>query len=89
MLTLKFTPNFKKTYTKLVRKNPESGFDILEKLLLFSINPFNPKPDTHKLKGKYSELWSFTVQYDLRIVFGFENDNTAIFIDIGTHDEVY
>ena len=89
MLTIKFTTNFKKSYTKIIRKKPEAGFDILEKLLLFTINPFNPKLDTHKLKGKYSELWSFTVQYDLRIIFGFESDNSVILVDIGTHDEVY
>jgi mRNA-degrading endonuclease YafQ of YafQ-DinJ toxin-antitoxin module len=89
MITLKFTATFKKAYTKLIRKKPETGFVILEKLLLFSSNPFNPTLETHKLKGNMAPLWAFSIQYDLRIVFGFEDDNTAILVGIGTHDEVY
>lgn len=89
MITLKFTSNFKKTYNKLIRKQPEFGFEVLEKLLLFTINPYNPILDTHKLKGKLSHMWAFTIRYALRIVFYFENDQTALLMDIGTHDEVY
>ncbi len=88
-MDLKFTPHFKKTFNKLVRKNPESAFDILSSLLLFSQDPFNPKLATHKLSGDKSELWSFSVQYDLRIIFGFESGSSVIFVNIGSHDEVY
>lgn len=65
------------------------GFVVLEKLFLFSLNPFDPKLDTHKLKGNLAPLWPFSIQYNLRIVFGFEDDNTALLVDIGTHDQVY
>jgi addiction module RelE/StbE family toxin len=89
MIELKFTSYFKKTFNKLVRKNPACAFDILHALLQFSNNPFDPALKTHKLSGDKKELWSFTVQYDMRIIFGFETDKIAIIINIGTHDEVY
>ncbi|MFN2456792.1 MAG: type II toxin-antitoxin system YafQ family toxin [Chitinophagaceae bacterium] len=89
MIIVKFTSNFKRTYNKLIRKQPELGFEVLEKLLLFSINPYNPTLDTHKLKGKLSQMWPFTIRYDLRILFYFENDQIVTLVDIGTHNEVY
>lgn len=33
--------------------------------------------------------WSFTVEYDLRVIFKFVESNKALFEDIGTHDDVY
>ncbi|MFQ5632984.1 MAG: type II toxin-antitoxin system YafQ family toxin [bacterium] len=44
---------------------------------------------THKLSGKLKGLWSFSIEYDLRIVFYFADESKAIFVDIGTHNEVY
>ena len=46
---------------------------------------------THKLSGKLKGLWSFSIEYDLRVVFFFTNDKPkkAVFVDMGTHDEVY
>ncbi|MFN3851276.1 MAG: type II toxin-antitoxin system YafQ family toxin [Spirosomataceae bacterium] len=43
---------------------------------------------THKLSGKLKAFWSFSILYDLRVIFQFIDENT-VFIDIGTHDEVY
>ena len=34
-------------------------------------------------------MWSFSVEYDLRISFYFAEENKVIFVEIGTHDEIY
>ena len=65
MLSLKFTPEFKKTYKKLVRKNPDCSFDIFNSLLLFATDPFDSRLKSHKLSGDKKDLWSFTLQYDI------------------------
>jgi len=39
--------------------------------------------------GKLQDLWSFSVEHDVRVIFYFTVDNNVIFIDIGKHDEVY
>lgn len=44
---------------------------------------------THRLSGKLKELWSFSVEYDVRVIFFFEGKDKAVFVDIGSHDEVY
>jgi len=57
-------------------------------------NSFEPLLQTHKLKGQLAGSWACTVEYDCRIVFDFvENpksgDEEILWLDIGSHDEVY
>ena len=52
---------------------------------IFFQDPFNPSLKTHKLKGKLKNYWSFSVNYNYRIVFKFLNGNKVGFIAIGTH----
>jgi mRNA-degrading endonuclease YafQ of YafQ-DinJ toxin-antitoxin module len=60
-------------------------------LELFINDPYDSRLKTHKLSGKLNGLWSFSIEYDLRVVLFFTKDKPkkAVFIDIGTHDEVY
>ena len=39
--------------------------------------------------GKPKGLRAISAGYDCRIVFTFLDDNTALLVAIGTHDEVY
>ena len=60
-------------------------------LAVFIDEPFDAQSKTHKLSGKLKQQWSFTVEYDIRVVFYFTKDKPvkAVFTDIGKHDEVY
>lgn len=51
-------------------------------------DPHSSSLKTHKLRGELAGYYSFSVSYNLRILFEFINDREAGFIDIGTH-EVY
>jgi len=84
-----FSSSFKKAYKKRIRFDPEKQLKILEALSLFINDPYHPKLRTHKLTGQLNELWSFSIEYDLRVIFYFINDNEVILEDIGNHDEVY
>ena len=65
--------------------------ELWNSLELFIVNPFDSKLKTLKFSSKLKRLWSFSIGYDLRGVFFFTKDKpkSAVFIDIGTHDEVY
>lgn len=52
-------------------------------------DPFDKTLRTHKLSGKLKEYWSVSIEYDLRVIFYFEDAETAVFVDLGTHKEVY
>ncbi|MCW3089173.1 MAG: hypothetical protein JWP81_242 [Ferruginibacter sp.] len=44
---------------KIIKRNPEKAIIILEKILLFQINPQHALLTTHKLAGSLSELSAF------------------------------
>lgn len=52
-------------------------------------DPFDPRLRTHKLSGKLEGLWSFSVEFDVRVIFYFTEKDEAVFVDVGSHDEVY
>jgi mRNA-degrading endonuclease YafQ of YafQ-DinJ toxin-antitoxin module len=60
-----------------------------ERVQWFTANAHDSRLRTHKLSGELRGLWSFTVEYDVRVVFYFLPRQRAVFVDIGTHDEVY
>lgn len=45
--------------------------NIQETLALLSVDPFQPRLRTHKLKGELKDSYAGSVGYDLRIVFKF------------------
>lgn len=89
-MEVSFSSSFKKSFKKRV-KSTESELDFWLRIDLFITDPFNLKLKTHKLSGKLKDLWSFSLDYDLRVVFYFTKDKPkkAVLLDIGTHDQVY
>ena len=89
MINLIWDQGFKRRYKKRVKNNTELKTKFWESIELFTKEPFNPRLRTHKLTGKLSGLWAFSIDYDCRVIFKFLNDHEVLLIDIGTHDEVY
>jgi len=59
---------------------------IEEKTNIFNKNPFDAQLKTHKLHGKFDGFYSFSVNYEIRIIFEIIEINTAMFYLIGRHD---
>lgn len=89
MIEVIFSDHFKKEYKKRIKSNKSKSKKFFDKLEVFLKDPFHPTLQTHKLTGVLKDLWAFKVDYDLRVVFYFENDEKVIFVNIGTHDQVY
>jgi len=80
-----YAPHYLKSYGRL----PERIKRLQnEKERMFRRNPFEAILRTHKLKGKLAELWSYSVNWQCRVLFRFIDERTVIFYDIGTH-EIY
>jgi len=75
-------------FKKSVKKYRQQRKQIENKIKKFLENPFDKSLKTHKLTGKLSSYWSFSINYHLRILFEFIDSKTVGFIDIGTH-EIY
>jgi mRNA-degrading endonuclease YafQ of YafQ-DinJ toxin-antitoxin module len=88
-MNIAFSSSFTRAYKKRLRNDADKQLKFIECLMLFIKDPHHVKLRTHKLTGSLQELWSFSIDYDLRVVFYFSSPNEVIFEDIGTHDEVY
>ena len=73
---------------KITRKNPQQIRKIKERVRLFQINPNHSSLKLHKLKGQNKELWSFSIEEDLRILLVLV-DGKALLLDIGRHEDIY
>ena len=77
-----YAPGFVRKFKKLSKDLQE---ETSEKIELFKEDPTNKQLKTHKLKGKFSELHSFSVNYSYRIIFKIEDDDYH-FLEFGNHD---
>lgn len=80
--TIYYSSHFLKRYKKLPEFLKAAGS---ERELIFRKDCLNPKLDTHKLKGKLQDLWSFSITHKHRIVFRFLTGDAVLFVDVGDH----
>ncbi len=90
MIELIWDTGFKRAYKRRIAPDPALKDLFWDAMELFVSEPFAPGLRTHKLTGKLSGCWAFSVAHDCRVVFQFVNgQRKALIIDVGTHEEVY
>ncbi len=89
MIKIAYSPAFARTYKKQIKNQTAVQKLFTEKVTLFLQDPYHPQLRTHKLKGILKDFYSFSIDYDLRVIFYFASENEVIFENIGSHDEVY
>ncbi|OGG13377.1 hypothetical protein A2773_06050 [Candidatus Gottesmanbacteria bacterium RIFCSPHIGHO2_01_FULL_39_10] len=87
MKQIVFSTSFRKAYRERIVLHPH-----LVKLFRKKFKIFKSKDQVelyiHALGGRMTGQSAFFLDYDLRLVFK-ETKNSYIFIDIGTHPQVY
>ena len=78
----KFDHNYNKLHKKVQEK-------FKDRRNLFLQDPTNKILNVHKLSGEYEGMWSFNVTGDYRTIFDKNEDGVIIFINIGTHPELF
>jgi addiction module RelE/StbE family toxin len=78
-----YSSKFARQFKKLTKQVKEKA---IEREKLFRKNPFNPILKTHKLHGDLSGFWAFWIDKKNRIIFDFQDKNTARFYSAGDHD---
>jgi mRNA-degrading endonuclease YafQ of YafQ-DinJ toxin-antitoxin module len=89
MTEIVLASGFRKAFKRKVRGSKNLEVRFRDRVAIFQEDPFDPRLKTHRLSGQLQGLWSFSVDYDVRVVFSFHEPNRALFVDIGTHEEVY
>ncbi len=77
---------FRKKYKKL---QPGERAKFKEKRNLFISDPFHPTLNNYALRGEYDLYRSIDITGDLRAHYQPIDEQTVIFITIGTHHELY
>ncbi len=89
MIEISFSSSFKRAFKKKIKGNKYLENKFFERIEKFINDPYDKSLKTHKLSGKLKDLWSFSIDYDVRVIFFFLDEKRVVFVDIGTHDEVY
>ena len=83
MLSLIYAPIFVRNLNKLENKLQD---EVLEKIEIFK-NPDNHKQlKVHKLQGHLKDCYSFSVNYQYRVLFSYSNKEEVNILAIGDHD---
>lgn len=81
---------FHKQFQKMYQKLPENiKHRFKERRDLFIKDAFHPFLNNHKLNGEYEGYRSINIGGDIRAVYEPIDNETAHFIFIGTHSELY
>ena len=78
--------NFRRQFDKLSVKIQDK---FEKKLSLFLQNQFHPFLNNHSLIGGYSDCRSINIIGDIRAIFYVKQNGGAVFINIGSHSELY
>ncbi len=89
MIEIAFSSSFKRAFKRKVAGSKERKDNFWNKIEVFKNNPFESQLKSHKLSGKLKDYWSFSIEFDLRVIFYFAEEEKIVFIDVGTHKEVY
>lgn len=82
-MNIAYTPQFLRMFKKLERALQE---EAVEKIELFANDPANAQLRAHKLNGKLKNRYSFSVNYQTRIVYTQLTKTEVAFLAIGDHD---
>ncbi len=82
-MNIAYTPQFLRMLRKLERSLQE---EAVEKIELFENDPTHSQLKTHKLKGKLKNRYSFSVNYQTRIIYMHLSKSDVAFLAIGDND---
>jgi len=88
-MKIRFHSKFVKNYQRRIRSNKNLVIQVEERIELFKNNPSNPILKNHTLRGSQSGYKSFSITGDIRIVYEQISSNEVVFLDIGSHNQVY
>ena len=82
MLKITFTDRFQKHYKDLSSAEKKQ---LRNKLAIFTENPLHPSLRTKRIQGT-EDLFEFSVNMDIRVIWFYEGDALVALVDIGHHD---
>ena len=89
MVEIVFSKTFYKFYSDRIFPSLKLSDRFVERVKLFSRNPTSPVLVDHQLQGEMKKYRAFSITNDIRVIYQIIGDQTVMFVDIGTHEQVY
>lgn len=87
-MKVEFTKNFIKHYKKRFSHLPKFQKSFEQRTRSFAKDTLDPVLKDHQLMGTKKNYRAFSITGDARVIY-YIKEETAYFIDIGTHNQVY
>jgi addiction module RelE/StbE family toxin len=88
-MQIRLSKDFKKYFKKRIPPNSPLEERYKQKVSHFIKNRKNPLLKDHKLVGRLKGYRAFSITGDIRVVYVEESKDMVMFVDIGTHNQVY
>ncbi|MFT4533298.1 MAG: mRNA-degrading endonuclease YafQ of YafQ-DinJ toxin-antitoxin module [Saprospiraceae bacterium] len=81
------TERYERSLAKFKKLHPEMREKYIKTLRLLGENPYHPALRLHKMKGKFEEYYSVSLNMKYRMMLDFIiKDDQVILINIGGHE---
>lgn len=87
-MNIHVSPDLEKDLKRIKSRDIRLFKQIQKQITLFAQNQKHPSLRVHKLTGSMKNLWSISIDRNIRMLFIIDK-NEIIFFEIGTHDQVY
>ncbi len=84
-----YSKEFVKHFKTRIKPHPLLLNKFNKRISLFLKNPSSSLLKDHKLVGRKIGFRAFSITGDVRVIYAKGNTETIIFIDVGTHNQVY
>lgn len=88
MKPIRLTKGFDRSYKKRISPNRNLRETYIECVKAFQNGESGYLLDDHALKGKMKGKRAFSIVEDVRVVYA-ETDDAFVFLDLGSHNQVY
>lgn len=88
-MKINLTSQFRKSYRLRIKNNHTLREKYIKRVELFVSDYSEATLHNHKLSGKLSGYYAFSITGDIRVVYYFDSDSEVTFIDVGSHNQVY
>jgi len=85
-MQIKFSKKFQKDYRKLPNKLQKQ---TKIRVRLFAEDRTHPQLNNHGLHGTQKGFWSINISGDARAIYEWTGVDSALFIKLGTHSQLY
>lgn len=89
MVSIKRSKEFKKHYKLRILPHKKLREKYKDRLEIFVQDRKDPALRDHKLKGRSEGIRAFSITGDIRVIYFERAENYYVFLDIGTHPQIY